>query len=66
MDLSLAKVLNPDPEVKMNPIGWIKDGRIEDRDGNEIFLDQGIIVNEAFMVWVNEMKIQLEKCLKGN
>lgn len=65
IDESLLKVLNPGPEVTGNPIGWIKDGRIEDRTGNEIYLDQGIVVNEAFMTWVWDMKTELAKLLKG-
>lgn len=65
IDEALMKVLNPGPEVRLNPIGWIKDGRIEDRAGNEIYLEQGIIVNEEFMGWVWDMKAELEKFVKG-
>lgn len=48
-------VLNPSAEVKANPIAWIKNGRIEDRDNNEIYITDGIVVNEAFMLWVYEL-----------
>ena len=58
-------ILNPGPEVTINPIAWIKDGRIEDRDHNEIYILDGIVVNEAFMMWVYELKEEVEK-LRGN
>jgi len=40
-------VLNPGPEVRMNPLGF-------DADGNAI-------VNEAFMLWVYELKAEVKK-----
>lgn len=58
-------VRNPGPEVTINPIAWIKDGRIEDRNHNEIYIADGIVVNEAFMMWVYELKEEVEK-LRGN
>ena len=54
-------ILNPGPEVTINPIAWIKDGRIEDRDHNEIYITDGIVVNEAFMIWAYELKEEVEK-----
>ena len=57
-------VLNPGPEVTINPIAWIKDGRIEDRDHNEIYIMDGTVVNEAFMLWVYELKEEVEKLRK--
>ena len=40
-------VLNPGPEVKLNPL------RVTD-DGN-------FVVNEAFIFWVQELKIEIKK-----
>ncbi len=57
--------LNPGPEVTINPIGWVEDGRIEDRDHNEIYIAEGTIVNEAFMLWVYELKEEIKR-LRGN
>jgi hypothetical protein len=44
-------VLNPSEEVKKNPLGF-------DQDGNAI-------VNEAFMLWVYELKQEIIKLRKG-
>jgi hypothetical protein len=43
-------VLNPGPEVRMNPLGF-------DKDGNAI-------VNQAFILWVYELKAEVKK-LRG-
>jgi len=40
-------VLNPGPEVRMNPLGF-------DKDGNAI-------VNQAFLLWVYELKAEVKK-----
>lgn len=40
-------VLNPGPEVRMNPLAF-------DKDGNAI-------VNQAFILWVNELKAEVKK-----
>jgi hypothetical protein len=40
-------VLNPGPEVRMNPLGF-------DTDGNAI-------VNLAFIAWVDELKAEVKK-----
>jgi hypothetical protein len=40
-------VLNPGPEVRMNPLGF-------DKDGNAI-------VNQAFILWVYELKEEIKK-----
>jgi len=40
-------VLNPGPEVRMNPLGF-------DDDGNAI-------VNQAFLLWVYELKEEVKK-----
>ena len=40
-------VLNPGPEVRMNPLAF-------DKDGNAI-------VNQAFIVWVYELKVEVKK-----
>jgi len=44
-------VLNPGPEVRKNPIGFTEDGNI--------------IVNEAFILWVDELKQEVLKLRKG-
>jgi hypothetical protein len=44
-------VLNPGPEVRLNPLGF-------DKDGN-------IIVNEAFWLWVDELKQEIIKLRKA-
>ena len=40
-------VLNPGPEVRMNPVAF-------DKDGNAI-------VNQAFILWVYELKAEVKK-----
>lgn len=40
-------VLNPGPEVRKNPIGFTEDGNL--------------IVNQAFMLWVYELKEEVKK-----
>ena len=57
-------VLNPGPEVRKNPIGWVVDGKIVNDKGEEIKIEKGIIVNEAFSVWVYELKEEIEKLQK--
>jgi len=44
-------VLNPGPEVRKNPLGFTEDGNI--------------IVNEAFILWVDELKQEVLKLRKG-
>lgn len=58
-------ILNPGPEVTVNPVAYVKNGKIEDRDHNEIYILDGYVVNEAFMMWVYELKEEVEK-LRGN
>ena len=57
--------LNPGPEVKMNPIAYVEDGRIEDRDHNEIHIATGFVVNEAYMLWVQELFEEVKRS-RGN
>ena len=40
-------VLNPGPEVRMNPLGF-------DKDGN-------VLVNQAFIFWAYELKEEVKK-----
>ena len=49
-------VLNPGPEVQINPIAWVKDGKVVDDADKEIMIQDGIVVNEAFSLWVFELK----------
>jgi len=58
-------ILNPGPEVTINPIAYVRDGKIEDQDHNEIHVADGYVVNEAFMMWVYELKEEVKK-LRGN
>jgi hypothetical protein len=44
-------VLNPGPEVRLNPIAFTADGNF--------------IVNPAFIVWVDELKNEIIKLRKG-
>lgn len=43
-------VLNPGPEVRKNPLGFTEDGNV--------------IVNEAFMIWVYELKEEVKRLRK--
>ena len=44
-------VLNPGPEVRLNPLAFTEDGNL--------------IVNPAFMLWVLELKTEIIKLRKG-
>ena len=57
--------LNPGPEVKANPIAYVEDGRIEDQDHNEIYILDGYVVNESYMLWVQELFEEVKR-LRGN
>lgn len=57
-------VLNPGPEVRANPIGWIDAGKIVNDKGEEIKIEKGVIVNEAFVIWVYELRNEIEKLRK--
>jgi hypothetical protein len=57
--------LNPGADVVINPIAYVANGKIEDRDGNEIFIVNGYVVNEAFMMWVFELKEEIKKLREG-
>ena len=53
-------VLNPGPEVRMNPIGSVgPDGRAVDEKGR--VLTDGLVVNQAFILWVYELKAEIVK-----
>lgn len=43
-------VLNPGPEVKLNPLGFTDDGNV--------------IVNKAFILWVYELQSEIRKFRK--
>ncbi len=58
-------ILNPVPEVTINPIAYVEDGRIEDRDHNEVHVADGYVVNEAYMLWVQELFEEVKR-LRGN
>lgn len=49
----------------MNPIAWIRDGRVEDSEHLETYIAEGVVVNEAFMLWVQELFEEVKK-LRGN
>jgi len=57
-------ILNPGPEVRANPIAYVKDGRVEDCDHNEIYIADGYVVNEAYMFWTQELFEEVEKLRK--
>ncbi len=53
-------VLNPGPEVRANPVGFVAaDGRALDEKGQ--ILAAGTVVNDAFLLWVHELKEEVEK-----
>lgn len=54
-------VLVPGPEVTINPIAYVNAGKIEDRDHNEIYIADGYVVNEAYMLWVQELFEEVKK-----
>ena len=60
-------VLNPDIEVKINPIAWIENNEIVNDDGKKISVIKGIVVNDAYILWTYELKqeiIRLRKLLE--
>lgn len=57
-------VLNPNEEVKKCPLGWIEDGKIVNDAGEEIFIERGVIINEAFSQWVVDLKNAVKELLK--
>lgn len=56
--------MNPGPEVLLNPIGWVEDGKVVNDAGVEIHIEKGIVVNEAFSLWVYELKEEIKKLRK--
>lgn len=58
-------ILNPGPEVAINPIAYVSAGKVEDSHHNEIYIMDAYVVNEAFMMWVYELKAEVKK-LRGN
>lgn len=44
-------VLNPGPEVRLNPLAFTDDGNV--------------VVNKAFILWVDELKREILKLRKG-
>ena len=58
-------VLNPGPEVTINPIAYVNAGKVEDSNHNEIYILDAYVVNETFMMWVYELKEEIKK-LRGN
>lgn len=45
-------VLNPGPEVRLNPLGFTDNGNV--------------IVNPAFILWVDELQSEIRKLRKGD
>lgn len=45
----------------MNPIGWVEAGKIVNDKGEEIRIEKGVIVNEAFILWVYELKEEIRR-----
>ena len=60
----IKDVLVPNEEVQKCPIGWVKDGKIVNDAGEEIFLTDGIVVNEAFSIWVWELREEIKRLRK--
>lgn len=56
--------LNPGEEVKKNPIAWVEDGEIVNEDGEKIVIKKGVVVNEAFIIWIYELKEEVKKLRK--
>jgi len=57
-------VLIPNEEVQKCPIGWVESGKIVNDTGEEIVIDKGIIINEAFSQWVVELRDEIKKLRK--
>ena len=57
-------VLNPGEEVRKNPVGWIENGKVVNDAGEEIFIEKGVIVNEAFSQWVVELRKEIVRLRK--
>lgn len=54
-------MLNPGPEVRANPVAWIEDSKIVDDDGKEVSVIKGVVVNEAYVLWVYELQEEIKK-----
>ena len=54
-------ILNPGPEVRANPLGWVEAGIIVNDKGEKVDIMTGIVINEAFLLWVYELKEEVKK-----
>ena len=52
-------ILNPNLEVRINPIAWIDNNEIVNDDGERIVIVSGIIVNEAYILWTYDLKAEI-------
>ena len=60
-------VLNPNIEIRLNPIAWIENDEIINDDGEKISVIKGVVVNDAYILWTYELKqevIRLRKLLE--
>lgn len=58
-------VLNPGPEVRLNPIGFVTPGTMIEVDGKKVeAAETYTVVNDAFMMWVFELKEEIKKLRK--
>jgi hypothetical protein len=54
-------ILNPGPDVRKNPLGWVESGIIVNDLGEKIDIMKGVVINEAFLLWAYELKEEVKK-----
>lgn len=60
-------VLNPGPEVRENPLGWIPAGteiEIDILPGTLTVDEDCYVINKAFLMWTFELKEEVKKLRK--
>jgi len=57
-------VLIPNEEVQKCPLGWVENGKIINDAGEEILIEKGIIINEAFSQWAVELRTEIKRLRK--
>ena len=57
-------ILNPSAEVRENPIAWVENGEVVNDEGVKVDIAKGVVVNEAFLLWVYELKEEIKKLRK--
>ena len=60
----IKDVLVPNEEVQKCPLGWVVNGKVVNDAGEEIFIEDGAIINEAFSQWVVELRKEIKRLRK--